>query len=226
MKRANRYELVVLAASAGGIEALARVLNGLPPTFRLPIAIVQHRSPRLPNLLGQLLQRQTQLRVKPAEVGDMLQAGTVYIARPDLHLIVRPDRSLGMTDGHKVRFVQSSANPLLESAAETLGGGVVAVVLTGGGRDGTDGVQAVKARGGLVIAQDRATSQVFGMPGAAIATGAVDEVLPLDQIAPRLRELAGAEPGNEALEGPPPGAAANAGLKDGRRTHHDLLQSL
>ncbi|HEX2451419.1 MAG TPA: chemotaxis protein CheB [Gemmatimonadales bacterium] len=200
MTRHEPFELVVLAASAGGIEALGRVLGSLPPTFPVPIAVVQHRSPHAENLLSRVLQRSTLLRVEPARTGQPLRSGTVYVAPADSHLIVSPDRSFGFTDGRKIRFVRSSANPLLESAAEVLGGRVVAVVLTGWGSDATDGVQAVKARGGIVIAQNRETSHSFGMPGAAIATGAVDHVLPLDQIGPMLSELA-------ATDGAPHAAA-------------------
>jgi two-component system chemotaxis response regulator CheB len=191
MPTRDGYELVVLAASAGGIEALGRLLGALPPTFPVPIALVQHRSPHSPNLLDKVLQRRTPLRVKPVEPGEALRAGTVYVAPADHHLVLRADRRLGLTDGRKIRFLRSSANPLFESAADVLGSRVVAVVLTGGGSDATDGVQAVKSRGGIVIAQDRATSLTFGMPGAAIATGAVDYVLPLDHIAPFLCRLAG-----------------------------------
>jgi two-component system chemotaxis response regulator CheB len=191
MMRGGGYELVVMAASAGGIQALGRVLGGLPATFPLPIAVVQHRSPQSPSVLDRVLQRGTRLRVKTAELGDSLQGGTVYVAPADQHLVIQADRTFGLSDGRRIRHVHSSANPLFESAAGVLGSRVIAVVLTGGGSDATDGVQAIKLRGGMVIAQDQATSQTFGMPGSAIATGAVDYILPLDQIAPALRAMVG-----------------------------------
>jgi two-component system chemotaxis response regulator CheB len=170
---------------------------------------VQHRSPVGPSLLPRILARRTPLAVKLASEGEELRPGTVYLAPADQHLVIEARRRLAFTDGRRIRFVRSSANPLLESAAEVLGGRVIAVVLTGGGADATDGVQAVKAAGGVVIAQDRATSQVFGMPRSAIETGAVDYVLPLDEIAPTLRRLVGAG------QHTPPDSAAGA-PHDGR----------
>ena len=104
-------------------------------------------------------------------------------------MVVKPERTLALRDGHKIRFLLSSANPLFESAAAVLGPRVIAVVLTGSGSDASDGVRAVKAAGGAVIAQDQATSQHFSMPREAIRTGAVDYVLPLDRIAPALVSL-------------------------------------
>lgn len=186
----RRYELVVAAASAGGVEAYGRVLSGLPADFPLPIALVLHRTSGRPHVLARVLGLRTPLKVKDAQEGEAMQAGTVYIAPPDLHLTVLPDRRLTMVDGRKVRHVRSSANPLFESAAEALGGRVIGVVLTGYDRDGTDGVQAIKHAGGHVIAQDMASSRSFAMPMSAIATGTVDEILPLEEIAPALVRLA------------------------------------
>ena len=186
----KRYAMVVIAASAGGIQALQRLLSALPPDFPLPIAVVQHRTGNPPNLLARVLGRHTALNVKTAEGGEIISAGTVYLAPPHEHLIVRRDRSLALVDGHKIRHVRSSANPLFASAAQVFGEGVIAVVLTGGDRDATDGVHSVKQRGGLVIAQDEATSAVFAMPHSAIQTGAVHAILPLPEIAPELLRLA------------------------------------
>jgi len=186
---AGRYDMVLLAASAGGLQALDRVLSGLPADFPVPVAVVLHRTPGRPELLPTILARRTGLRVKGAEDGETLRPGTVYVAPADRHLVVRPDLTLSLIDGHRIRFVRSSANPLFDSAAYALDGRVVAVVLTGGGTDATDGVQVVKGMGGVVIAQDPATAEHSGMPGAAVATGAVDYVLPLDEIAPALLRL-------------------------------------
>jgi two-component system, chemotaxis family, protein-glutamate methylesterase/glutaminase len=183
---AGRYDLVAIAASAGGIEAIGTVLNALPSDFPVPIAIVQHRTANPPNLLARVLARRTTLAVKTAEQNEVMRPGTVYLAPPDLHLTVRSDRSASLINGGKIRHVLSSANPLFSSAAEALGGRVIAVVLTGGNRDATDGVQSVRMGGGVVLAQDEATSEHFAMPRSAIATGCVDRVLPLGDIAPTL----------------------------------------
>jgi chemotaxis response regulator CheB len=120
-----------MAASAGGVKALQTVLSALPADFSVPIAVVQHRSDKLPNLLARILARRTALTVKMAEPSEAMRAGTVYLASPDLHLTVDRDGSLNMRDGRKIRHLRSSANPLFESAAETFGERVIAVVLTG-----------------------------------------------------------------------------------------------
>jgi two-component system chemotaxis response regulator CheB len=187
--------LIVLAASAGGLKALRQILGALPPDFQVPIAIVFHRPAQLPSYLPEILQRVTPRPVKQVtEPGEPLLPGRIYLAPPDLHLRLRANLTFSLSDGRRIRFLHSSANPLLESAASVLDGGVVAVILTGGGADGTDGVQTVKAQGGVVIAQDRATSAVYGMPGSAVETGVVDLVLPLDEIAPALVRIADGEP--------------------------------
>lgn len=143
----------------------------------------------MPNLLPRVLGRRTALKVKTAEEGEAMTPGTVYLAPPHEHLVVRRDESLALTDGRRIRHVRSSANPLFASAAQVFGEGVIAVVLTGGDCDATDGVQTVKHRGGIVIAQDKASSAIFGMPHSAIETGCVDAILPLSHIAPELLRL-------------------------------------
>jgi two-component system, chemotaxis family, protein-glutamate methylesterase/glutaminase len=189
MNEAPPFGLVVMAASAGGVQALQQVLSSLPADFPAPICVVQHRSLHTPDLLPGVLGRSTRLKVKRSQPGERMEPGTVYLAPIDAHLLVNPDRTLAMTDGTRIRHVLSSANPLFISAAQATGKGTIGVVLTGNDGDATDGVQAIKQEGGLVIAQDRATSQNFGMPGSAIRTGAVDYILPLNLIGPALVDL-------------------------------------
>jgi two-component system chemotaxis response regulator CheB len=143
-------------------------------------------------VLVSILARQSKLRVCEAESGGAIDPGTVYIARPDQHLTVTDEGRFAYGDGHPIRHVLSSINPLFISSAAVFGTQAIAVVLSGAGRDGTDGVLAVKAQGGVVIAQNEATSVQFGMPGSAIATGVVDLVLPIQEIAPALVHLVGA----------------------------------
>jgi len=185
----KNYDMVVMAASAGGIAALKNVLGALPADFPVPVAVVQHRPVEQPNLLAQVLRHFTPLKVKTAEQGERLKPGTVYLAPPDLHLLIRKYGFCKLVDGTKIRHLRSSANPLFTSAAEVFGKRVIAVVLTGGDRDATDGVQSVKNQGGTVITQDEETSAAFGMPRSAIETGCVDEVLPLGEIGPTLLRL-------------------------------------
>ncbi len=188
--------VVALAASAGGLQALSQVLAALPVDFPAALLIVQHLSPHHPSHMAEILSRRIGLPVKQAVVGDRLYPGHVYIAPPNQHLLVSADGTLALSQSERVQFVRPSANLLFESVAAHFKGRAIAVVLTGTGRDGTSGVKTMKERGGTVIAQDEATSQQFGMPGAAIYSGSVDAILPLDQIAPALVSLlAGEAPG-------------------------------
>jgi two-component system chemotaxis response regulator CheB len=183
------YDAVVIAASIGGVQALSSILSLLPVDFPVPIAVVLHRTTDLPNLLPEVLGRSTRLRVKLAEEGEVMVPGMVYLAPPNLHMTIRADRAVHLFDGRRIRHVRSSANPLFSSAAEALKGRVIAVVLTGGDADATDGVQTVRGSGGIVLAQDRATSVDFSMPHSAIKTGSVAQVLPLEKIGPALIAL-------------------------------------
>jgi two-component system chemotaxis response regulator CheB len=193
------FDVIVIAASAGGVPALQQVLAALPADFPVPVAIVQHRTARPPNLLAKVLRRSTPLHVVQIErPGVALRPGTIYLAPPDRHLLVTPELILDLEDGHRVRHVLSSANPLFASAAAVAGGRVLAVVLTGGDSDATDGVQSVKAAGGTVIVQDPATAAHWSMPLSAIATGVVDHVVPLGEIGPMLVRLAGGATGPTA----------------------------
>ena len=185
--------VVALAASAGGLRALSQVLAALPVDFPAALLIVQHLSPHYPSHMAEILSRRIRLPVKQAAVGDRLYPGHVYIAPPDQHLLVSADGTLALSQSERVQFVRPSANLLFESVAAHFKGRAIAVVLTGTGRDGTSGVEAMKEGGATIIAQDEATSEQFGMPGAAIHSGSVDAILPLDQIAPALVSLLAGE---------------------------------
>ena len=183
------FDLVALTASADGLNALTQVLSALPSDFPVAIVVVQHLSPRHPSLMAQILNRRTSLQVKEAEEGCCLSPGRVFIAPPDYHLLVNGDGSLSLSQTEKVHCVRPAAEVLFESVAEHYQQRAIAVVLTGGDGDGSRGVQAIKKMGGKVIAQDKATSKVWGMPAAAIATGCVDWVLPLDKIGQAITQL-------------------------------------
>src|SRR5262245_3630264 len=180
---------VALASSAGGLNALTQVLSALPKQFAAPLLVVQHLDPRHRSWLVEILSKHVSLEVCQARGGELSAAGTVYVAPPDRHLLVRGDGTLDLSGEPPVQYVRPSANLLFASLAEAWGGGAIAVVLSGTGRDGAEGVRAVKARGGTVIVQDEASSEFFGMPREALRTGLVDRVLPLDAIAPALVEL-------------------------------------
>jgi two-component system, chemotaxis family, protein-glutamate methylesterase/glutaminase len=181
-----RYRAAIIAASAGGLGALSVVLGSLRPDFPLPIVIVQHIHPHHASQLASILSRRTGLAVKEAAQHDVLIAGNVYVAPPDFHAEFLGG-SILLTHTPQVHFVRPSADRSFVSGARE--GRVIGVVLTGAGVDGADGVVAIKAAGGIVIAQDRVTAEHFGMPRAAIETGAVDYILPVGEIGPALTAL-------------------------------------
>jgi two-component system chemotaxis response regulator CheB len=141
-------------------------------------------------MIASILNRRTDLRVTEARDGDRLADGHVFVAPPDRHLLVNANGSLSLTQSELVHFVRPSADLLFESLAASCKERAIAVVLSGTGIDGSLGITAVKKMGGTVIAQDEASAEFFGMPGAAIETGSVDLVLPLDGVSQAIVRLA------------------------------------
>jgi two-component system chemotaxis response regulator CheB len=183
------FDVVALASSAGGIAALSEILGSLPGDFPAAIVVVQHLDPRHRSLMADILRRRTALAVVQAAEGDHIRAGTVYIAPPDRHLLVNPNGTLSLSQSELVHFVRPSADLLFESVAASYRMRAIAVVLTGTGSDGSMGIGAIKKMGGTVVAQDQASAEFTGMPGAAVRSGNADFVLPLDEIAPALVTL-------------------------------------
>ncbi len=177
------YGIVAIAASAGGVTALGRVLGNLPPGFPVPVVVVQHLDPRHRTVIADVLGRRAKLPVRLATEGERTEAGTIYIAPPNHHLLLGEDGTLTLSSSELVHFVRPSADLLFESVAGSYGPRAIACVLTGTGSDGAMGASAVKSRGGTVIAEDPALAEFRGMPDAVVATGAADYILPLDEIA-------------------------------------------
>jgi two-component system chemotaxis response regulator CheB len=187
-RTSGRADLVVIGASLGGPRALATILRGLPPTFAAPIAVVQHIADGFTEGLAAWLASESRLQVHEARDGDRLLPGRVLIAPTGRHLLVH-DGLARLSDAPPVDTFKPSVTPLFFSAARGYGARVCGVILTGMGRDGADGLKAIKDAGGPTLAQDEATSAVFGMPRAAIELGAVDRVLPLEEVPRALVEL-------------------------------------
>ena len=188
------FDLIAMAASAGGLAALSRVLGDLPPDLPVPVVIVQHLDPRHRSLMADILRRRTAIQVVEAAEGDRLQPATAYFAPPDVHLLVTSAGCVSLSHSELVHFVRPSADLLFESSAGAYPGRTIGVVLTGTGSDGNMGVRAIGQTGGTVIAQDPATAEFAGMPQAAIDTGAVDFVLDLEEVGPALVALVRGEP--------------------------------
>ena len=197
----HSFPIIAMAASVGGLKALSIILGGLPADFPAAIAIVMHLSPEHKSILAEILNGRTHLAVKQAYTGDVLRPGSVFVAPPNHHLMVTKGGRLELSSSaaEKVHYARPSAEPLFASVAEIYKRRAIAVVLTGGDGDGSFGVQIIKERGGTVIAQDRPTSQDFSMPETSIKTGDVDFILPLNEIAPKLIELAGVNNGGKPV---------------------------
>lgn len=182
--------LVVIGTSLGGLNALAAVLGGLPPTLAVPVVVVRHLADH--SATTSTLQRVSALPVEWAGDGALAPPGHVYLAPP--HTAVGVASFGGTATRLLVRRLAperwgATVDTTFELLAGTPGLRPLAVVLTGLGHDATAGVRAISAAGGTVLAQDEATSEAFGMPGSAIATGLVDLVLPLSEIAPAIVRL-------------------------------------
>jgi two-component system chemotaxis response regulator CheB len=185
------YDLVTVGASWGGLRAIETVLAGLPARFPTPIAIAQHRAADSGSgALSRLLSLRSGLEVREAGDKEPIDGGRVYVAPPDYHLLVEEDGFALSTDA-MVNHSRPSIDVLFDSAADVYGDRLIGVILTGANEDGAYGLKRVKRRGGVTIVQDPDTAERRTMPAAALATGAADHVMPLEEIAPKLTELAG-----------------------------------
>lgn len=182
------FEIVVIGASLGGLEAVRTLLSSLPAGFPVPVAVVQHRSKDSDDLLLKLLQERCVLPLSQPEDKDKAEPGHVYVAAADYHLLAERGRFALSTEA-PLNHSRPSLDALFETAAESYGKGVVAIVLTGASADGAAGVRRVKQRGGFVVVQKPEDAQSGAMPAAAIAAARVDRVLPLKEIAPFLLKV-------------------------------------
>jgi two-component system chemotaxis response regulator CheB len=183
--RTGPVEVVAVGVSTGGPNALADVFRKLPADFPVPLLVVQHMPPTFTRLLAERLSAEFPVRVREGNSGEVLQPGQARIAPGDYHMMVA-------RDGVGVRILlnqdppENSCRPavdvLFRSVAQTFGPHSLAVVLTGMGQDGLRGCEAVREAGGQILAQDEATSVVWGMPGAVVRAGLADQVLPLSRI--------------------------------------------
>jgi two-component system chemotaxis response regulator CheB len=185
-----RPELIVIGTSLGGLNALSAILRALPATIGVPVAIVQHRGPIPDSSLATLLSGHSALPVLDAEDKMPLDPGTVYLAPPDYHLLVESRGLLALSTDPPVRSARPSIDVLFESAAHVYGRSVVGVVLTGASVDGTDGLRAIRARGGMTVVQEPSSAECATMPAAALSAAPGAAVLPLAAIGPYLSGLA------------------------------------
>jgi two-component system chemotaxis response regulator CheB len=185
----NGRDIVVVGASAGGIQALLAMVKGLPADFPGVVFVVVHTSPQAPSVLPRLLARAGHLPAKHAENGETVVSGRIYVAPPDQHLLVRPG-FVELTHGPRENHSRPAVDPLFRSASRVYGPRVTGVVLSGALGDGTAGLLSIKARGGMAVVQDPNEAIVEGMPRSALRIVDVDCILPAAQIAPALVEFA------------------------------------
>jgi two-component system chemotaxis response regulator CheB len=176
-------EIVAIAASTGGPAALATILGALPPTMPVPMVVVQHITSGFHQGLVDWLDSVSPVSVRLAGDGQSLRAGEVLVAPSGAHLGVTGDGRVALSRDPPIGGHRPSATHLFRSVASVYGAAAVGAILTGMGEDGVAGLRLVKEAGGLVLAQDKATSVVYGMPHKAVCLGIVDLVLPLDRVA-------------------------------------------
>jgi two-component system chemotaxis response regulator CheB len=177
-----RVPLVVIAASTGGPATLMRMVPRFPKDFSAAVVLVQHMPATFTSQLSVQLAEVANMRVKEAEANEALSAGTFYVCPGSCHLRISLTGGLKLDDGPRIFGYRPCADVTFESAAAYAGANLVGVVLTGMGGDGAHGVQAVKAGRGWVLAQDEASSVIYGMPAEAIRTGAVDQVVGIEEM--------------------------------------------
>jgi two-component system, chemotaxis family, protein-glutamate methylesterase/glutaminase len=183
-----RHDLVVIGASAGGVEALRKLVACLPADLPAAVVAVLHLSPGGPSVLPSILDRSGPLRALPVVDGAPLESGTIYVAVPDYHVQI-DDGCLRVTGGPRENGHRPAIDPLFRSAAHSHRERTIGVILSGALDDGTRGLRAIKAHGGLTIVQDPKTALHPGMPSAAIRYVAPDRVLPPEQVAAAIHEF-------------------------------------
>jgi two-component system chemotaxis response regulator CheB len=187
--QSGRAEIVAIATSTGGPNALAELFAGLPGDLAAPVVIVQHMPPMFTRLLAERLSAQSSIQVAEGRPGSVLRPGHAWVAPGDFHMTVARDAvqaRIHLNQEPPENSCRPAADVLFRSVAQAYGANVLAVVLTGMGQDGLRGCEAIRAAGGQVIVQDEATSVVWGMPGFVTRAGLADRVLPMSLVAPEI----------------------------------------
>jgi two-component system chemotaxis response regulator CheB len=182
----GRVDVLAIGSSTGGPDALTKVLQALPAELPVPVVVTQHMPPVFTKMFAERLDRSTSLRVVEAGDGMELTAGCAYIAPGDHHLVLHRRGTATLTQlsgAPQENSCRPAVDVMFRSVAALYGAAAYAVVLTGMGHDGRGGAKVLRDAGAEILAQDEATSVVWGMPGAVVGAGLADEVLPLDRIA-------------------------------------------
>lgn len=182
-------DAIVIGASAGGVEALNRLLPALPAGFRPAVLVVVHVRSDVPSLLPELFAARCRMEVVEPDDKATIAGGTIYVAPPGYHMLVEPDGSISLSVDPPVRFSRPSVDVLFESAALCFGDALLGIVLSGANDDGARGLEAIRLAGGRCWVQDPQTASSNAMPLGAIARGGVHEILTIDAMTTRLRGI-------------------------------------
>ena len=177
------YKIIAIGGSAGSFEVVLKIVAALPVYTTSVFILILHRKMAAGSVLQDLLSLRTTLPVKEVEDKEPIQAGTIYIAPPDYHLLVENDSSFTLDGSEKVQYSRPSIDVSFESIAECFGADVLGVLLSGANADGAEGLACVKAAGGYTIVQDPSTADVGYMPQQAIDLGVADQVLHANKLA-------------------------------------------
>lgn len=187
--QAKNYTAIVVGTSAGGFQALVKMLRPLPRDFPIPILVVRHQLADSDNYIVQALSKECQLKVSYAIEGEKPNNGHVYIAPPDRHLTIGPQGLIVLSKSAPVNYSRPSIDLLFQSAAKIYREGVLAVILTGANQDGAEGAKWVKQYGGDILVQDPDSAEASAMPKATLKKVDADYIVWLDQIGPQLWTL-------------------------------------
>ncbi len=188
LPEARRYHVIAIGESAGGFRSICKLLRLLPSDLSCGILIVQHLSPEHKSMMADLLEHKTSLMVRQANDCDPIQDGVVYIGPPNQHLVAEPGR-VRLLQTPALRLHRPSVDLMFESVAASYGRHAIGIILSGSGSDGAIGIRAIKTAGGKTMTEDPGQAEFSSMPYAAIATGCIDMVLPLDRMGPAIIEL-------------------------------------
>ena len=179
---------IAIGASTGGPKALVYLISRLPEKMKIPIFIVQHMPKGFTTSLANRLDNESKVNVCEAEEGMLIQANTVYLAPGDFHMTIEDNR-IRLNTKDKIHGVRPAVDYMFDSAAAIYKEGLLGVILTGMGRDGSSGMETIKKFGGYNLAQNEESCVVFGMPGSAVAKGVVDEVLSLEELSTKVNQF-------------------------------------
>ncbi len=188
-KSMQKYNAIVIGTSAGGKDALTKLLTALPENFSIPVIIVLHLHPGQTGYHIECLNNRCALTVKEANEKESIEPGNIYFAPPDYHLLIEENKTFSLSVDKKVNYSRPSINVLFESAADVFSSALTGIVLTGANNDGADGMCSIKEAGGMTICQEPSDAEYPFMPQAAIDAVKMDYILPLGRIADLLKTL-------------------------------------